>query len=149
MNISDGGGANQDFDLNLAPIIDCFTVLITFMLASASFLAIGIFDSGIAAAGATANDAKPPSIRLDVELGAKNVILVKVEGKAKLSKQLPAKNGDWDYAALVAEIVDLKKKWPDTKGLVLSAADDIEYLEIIRTMDALKPHMPAILLGGL
>ena len=30
---SESGG--QDFDLNLAPIIDCFTVLITFMLVHA------------------------------------------------------------------------------------------------------------------
>ena len=44
----------KDFDLNLAPIIDCMTVLITFMLASASFLSIGILDAGVAAAGATA-----------------------------------------------------------------------------------------------
>ena len=38
---------SQDFDVNITPIIDSFTVLITFMLASASFLSVGIFDAGI------------------------------------------------------------------------------------------------------
>ena len=38
-------GGSLDFELNLAPIIDCLVVLITFMLASASFLSISIFDA--------------------------------------------------------------------------------------------------------
>src|SRR5688572_24880445 len=113
MQVSEGGSNSQDFDLNLAPIIDCFTVLITFMLASASFLAIGIFDSGVAAGGAAANSATPPSIRVDVELAAKKGIVLKVEGKTKFTKNLPAKNGEWDFAALIAEIGELKRKWPD------------------------------------
>jgi biopolymer transport protein ExbD len=48
--MSVGGGNSQDADINLAPIIDCFTVLIAFMLVSASFLSIGVLDAGIAAA---------------------------------------------------------------------------------------------------
>jgi biopolymer transport protein ExbD len=41
-------GASQDFDLNLAPIIDCITVLIAFILISTSFISIGLLDAGIA-----------------------------------------------------------------------------------------------------
>jgi biopolymer transport protein ExbD len=37
----ESGKKSREFDLNLAPIIDCLTVLITFLLASAAFLAIG------------------------------------------------------------------------------------------------------------
>ena len=44
------GSGGQDFELNLASLIDCFTVLITFLLASASFLSVGILDAGVAAA---------------------------------------------------------------------------------------------------
>jgi biopolymer transport protein ExbD len=35
-----GGGNGQEVELNITPIIDCFTVLITFLLASASFLSL-------------------------------------------------------------------------------------------------------------
>lgn len=61
-------GGSQDFDINLAPIIDCFTVLITFMLVSASFLAIGIFDAGVEAAGTSAANTKPPAVHLELSL---------------------------------------------------------------------------------
>lgn len=149
MNVGGEGGNSQDFDLNLAPIIDCFTVLITFMLASASFLAIGILDSGVAANNAASNDQKPASIRIDVELTAQKGIVLRVEGKTKLEKKIAPKGDDYDQAAIVAEIVNLTKAYPDTKGLILSGADDVEYLEIIRMMEALRKYTPSILLGGL
>ena len=36
-----------DFELNLASIIDCFTVLITYLLVSASFISLGILDVSV------------------------------------------------------------------------------------------------------
>ena len=44
MSANLGNSSGQDVDLNITPIIDCFTVLITFLLASASFLSIGFFE---------------------------------------------------------------------------------------------------------
>ncbi len=47
------GNSNQnsgDFELNLASMIDCFTVLIAFLLASSSFLSIGALDVATLAA---------------------------------------------------------------------------------------------------
>ena len=146
---SEGGGQSQDFDLNLAPIIDCFTVLITFMLASASFLAVGIFDSGPAADAAASNDQKPASIRVDAELTPKKDIVLRVEGRAKFTKSLAAKDGDWNFPALVAEVSELRKNWPDTKGMILNADNEVQYGEVVRAMEALKTHIPAVLLRGL
>jgi hypothetical protein len=77
------------------------------------------------------------------------VILLKVDGKLKLSKKIAGKDGDWDLKGVINEILDLKKRFPDTKGLVLSGTDNIEYGEIVRAMEALKPHLQAVLLGGL
>ena len=146
---SEVGGRSQDFDLNLAPIIDCFTVLITFMLASASFLAIGVFDSGAAADGSAANSSTPPSIRVDAELTPKKEIVLRVEGRAKFTKSLPAKDNDWNFAALVAEVSELKRSWPDTQGMILNADNEVQYGEVVRAMESLKGHIPAVLLRGL
>jgi len=44
MSANFGSSNSQDVDINITPIIDCFTVLITFLLASASFLSIGCFE---------------------------------------------------------------------------------------------------------
>jgi biopolymer transport protein TolR len=153
MNVGDSGGGHngrsQDFDINLAPIIDCFTVLITFMLVSASFLAVGILDTNLAVSGPAPADAKPPSIRMDVELGLGKEIQFRISGKAKIEKRIPAKAGEWDLAALGAEIQSIKKQWPDTNSLILTAHDDMEYVHIVKVMEAMRAHVPSILLGGL
>ena len=154
MNVSDGGSGGkpgQDFDLNLAPIIDCFTVLITFLLASASYLAVGILDTNLAVEGAAgaATDKKPPAIRLDIVLNPRKEISLKVTGKGKLDKTIPPEGEDWNKDALMAEIRQIQAKWPDTKSAVLSAEDDVEYSNIVKIMDTVRTKLPSILLGGL
>ncbi len=47
------GEHEQDFELNLASIIDCFVVLIAFILVSTSFFSIGIIDAEVAGASTT------------------------------------------------------------------------------------------------
>lgn len=149
MNVGDSSGErSQEFDLNLAPIIDCFTVLITFMLASASFLAIGIFDTSVAAPGQAAKDAKPPSINIEIELTALKEIHFNVNGQTKATKQIPAQGGEYNKEVLVAEVEAYKRKYPDVTSVTLSAADDVQYLQLIAVMDSLKSHIPTTLLGG-
>ena len=41
----------NEVELNLTPVLDCFTVLITFLLASAGFLSIGFFEAALPGAG--------------------------------------------------------------------------------------------------
>jgi biopolymer transport protein ExbD len=155
MMTSDGagphGGGSQDFDINLAPIIDCFTVLITFLLASASFLAIGIFDSAVAVPGAGDNGAKPPPVRVDVQLTPTFEIQFKVAGSEKsanFSKRIAPVKNDWNTEGLLQEVEAVQKRWPDVKTLVLGAADDVEYVHIVRLMEVMRPKVPNIMLGG-
>src|SRR3954470_1256357 len=54
MSASVEGGSGQDVELNLAPIIDCFTVLITYLLITASFINLAAMDVGVSATGAAA-----------------------------------------------------------------------------------------------
>jgi len=127
-------------------------VLITFMLASASFLAIGVFDASVAANAASGNDkTKPPAIRIEIELGVNKDVALKVEGKLNIQKKLHPRDGKYDGPALVAELKSLSSRFPDTNGFVLGAADDVEYVELIGMMEVLRTQLPklAILLGGL
>jgi biopolymer transport protein ExbD len=144
-----GPGASQDFDLNLAPIIDCFTVLITFMLVSASFLSIGIIDAGAGAAGQTAASATAPKVTVQVEMSEGHALQVKVTGKATQNRTLAStKEGAWDYLSLTQELAAIKQKWPEVESVVLSAKDNIEYNDVITAMEATKKSIPAVLLGG-
>jgi biopolymer transport protein ExbD len=152
MNVSSEGsnskGGSQDFEINLAPIIDCFTVLITFMLVSASFLAIGILDAGVEAAGATAENVKPPAVRLELLLLKGSLIELKVSGKSHFDRKISARNNELDMSALESELQTIQKKWPEIQSLTLTAQNDIEYIQIIKIMETSRKVIPSVLLGG-
>ena len=140
----------QDFELNLASIIDCFTVLITFMLASASFLSIGIMDAGIAA-GAPSTTGIPPAVQVSIELKPDHAMQIVVTGhSAKVgSKQtLLAKSDTWDYEGMAHLLQGYKSQWPDLNGATLIAENTVQYQDVVRAMDQTRKVLPAVLLGG-
>ena len=143
-----GGSGSQDFELNLASIIDCFTVLIAFMLASASFLSIGILDAGVAAAGAQAAPGTPPPINIAVEIGAGSKLTVKITGKVSSNQVIPAVAGKLDYAGLTRSLASTHAKYTDVNALTLTAGNDVEYRDVIKTMEEIRKTVPVVLLGG-
>jgi biopolymer transport protein ExbD len=148
MNISSGGSNSQDFELNLASIIDCLTVLITFLLASTAFLSIGILDAGVSAAGNTATDAKPPEVNLTLELSKEHAIAVKVSGKSSSSQQVAAKEGHWNMEDLTQKLQAIHQQWPSLTAVTLNADNTIEYKDVVQVMETTRKTIPVVLLGG-
>ena len=143
-----GAGHSQDFELNLASIIDCFTVLITFMLATASFLSIGIIDAGVAAAGAQAQSSEPPPVTLTVELKKNRSISVSLTGKENHKEQVEAARDGYDLDGLNSRLQVIKQRWPALQAATLQAESDVEYKDVILSMEMTRKSVPAVLLGG-
>ena len=142
------GKQSQDFELNIASIIDSLTVLIAFMLVSASFLSIGILDAGVAAAGSVATNAAPPSINVTVELGQDQKITIKTSGKLNESRAIAGASGQYDLGELTARLGSLKSKWTDLTAVTLTSDESIEYKDVVKVMEALRKSVPVVLLGG-
>ncbi len=140
-NFKKGRFHSQDFDLNLASIIDCLTVLITFTLASASFLSIGILDAGVSSAGEEAKSEIPPEINLSIELKQDQRIELKIQGKVNKTDTL-------SFEKLTPYLKELKARWPSLQSATLLAQNRVEYKEVIKTMEELKKSLPLVLLGG-
>jgi biopolymer transport protein ExbD len=146
--VGSGGGNSQDFELNLASIIDCFTVLIAFMLASASFLSIGILDAGVAAAGAQVAPGTPPAINIAVEVGTGNKLTVKLTGKVTSNQVIQPVDGKLDYVSLTRSLASTHAKFSDVNALTLTAGNEVEYRDVIKTMEEIRKTVPVVLLGG-
>lgn len=141
--------SSQDFELNITSIIDCFTVLIAFMLVSTSFVAIGIIDAGAAASGAVVDKAKTCPVNVVIELKAAHVLGVKVAGAKNAQLTLAAgPDKNWSYDALARELLALKTKWPTLEGATLVADNTVDYRDVVKAMDVSRQTLPAILLGG-
>ncbi len=152
---SGGDNGGQDFDLNLAPIIDCFTVLITYMLVSASFLSLGVLEVGVAASGT--GDAKAvvpaealPTLLIEIKKG--NVLGLKLSGGAKslnLSQSAgPISGKGWDMKAMTAWVLSAKRDFPALTEATLQVEPGVQYHDLIRIIETLKKNVPKVYLGA-
>ncbi len=130
-----------DFELNLAPIIDCFTVLITFMLASASFVSISLFDAGFTPAEAI-GDPNPPPITVSLDLKKNGSLQVVTHGKLNSTNTFA--NPDEAAEALR----QLKEKYPGVESMTITADPEVEYEAIVKAMEKSRKYMPGMVLGG-
>jgi biopolymer transport protein ExbD len=148
---SNSEGMHQDAPINIASIIDCFTVLITYVLAAASFISLGAIDAGIA--GAPAADAPPaivapavtPVLPTSLHLNiAENAL---IEMKSDIAGQKA--NETVADTAIIQHVTDFKTQHPDLKSITLSAADSVPYERMVKLIGSLKEnHLPIIFSGN-
>ena len=140
----------QDFELNIASIIDCFTVLITYLLVSASFITIGVLDVNVAPSSPSVtlpSEASKAPLTIFVNLRATKGIQLRVDGASEPLIAFPPKDGDWDFTSLSDQILGLKQKYPELASATLNAADDIEYREVVKAVETIRKNVPAVTMG--
>lgn len=131
------GEHEQDFELNIASIIDCFVVLIAFVLVSTSFFSIGIVDAEVAAASADAA-ASPEGNPVTIELKSDRSILLKTRGKVTRTTA----------ANLAASLAKLVGRDPELKSAVVTADDSVSYRDVMASMEVAKGKITQVNLGG-
>lgn len=140
----------MDFELNLASIIDCFTVLITYLLVSASFISLGVLDVTVAVpaqAQETTPNNDPPRLIVTIELATGDSLMLRTAGAEVKDYPIPAKNGTWDFVQMTTYLSELKTRFPKLDSAMVSADDKIQYKEIVKTVQATRATIPNVALG--
>jgi biopolymer transport protein ExbD len=128
-------------ELNLVPMIDIFTVLVTFLLMTAVFSRITILQLDLPSSNSV-SAGTPPAFRLEV--------IVRHEGfeltnGTKLIATLPKVDGAYDFKALTSMAVALKQEYPDAKDASVLLEKDVQYDYLIQAMDAVRTaEVPAV-----
>ncbi len=144
---SGGKQIGQDVELNIASIVDCFTVLITYLLAAASFLTVGALDVTVAATDSGAPDQaqlspqtiiSTPSELLVMELTTDHQIHFKGYGSENSNFAVPSTAGKFDYEAATRFVENYKAKHPTLMNVVLSAQNEVSYGDLVEATDAAK-----------
>lgn len=148
-----GGGPlrrqEQDFDLNLAPIIDCFTVLIAFVMISTAFASVGILEAGMVTGGAQPIERTGPEVKVRLDLQKSGAAELHLIGKESHDLAIPAKGaGLLDHEAIAKQLIQLKTRWPGINQLTLAAANDVPYRDVVAAMETARKTIPGIALGG-
>lgn len=143
MSANFGSSNSQDVDLNITPIIDCFTVLITFLLASASFLSIGFFEASTAGVAGESTPTEP-EIEAVLKVNPNRTAELKVKGKANYTVSF-----NFTDPAGLNKLDDELKRIQDSKykvnQVLLSAEDSVDYKSISEVMDHIaKSQLPVV-----
>lgn len=150
-----GGGENsQDVELNLAPIIDCFTVLITYLLVTASFLSLAALDVGVSATGTAAPPAEstaPPPMVMSLEVLSGGDIKINVRGGVS-GREYPflvrARLGLHDDEQLLVKLAEIKKRWPAITEASVSAEPTVIYKDMVSVIKKIQEAMPKVFISG-
>lgn len=148
LSASGGGDQEQEFELNIAAIIDCFTVLITYLLASASFISIGIIDVTAATSSASSALADNAAVELTVDLDSKKSIRIRLNGATQDVMEIAATEaGELDIDALNERLKSVKNRFPNLEVGLLTAHSEVEYQDVVRAVDTARNSIPGISLG--
>jgi biopolymer transport protein ExbD len=121
-------------ELLLVPMIDIFTVLVTFLLMTAVFSRITILQLDLPSSNDTVAGT-PPAFRLEV--------IVRHEGfeltnGTKLIATIPKVDGEYEFKSLTEMALSLKREYPDANDASVLLERDVEYDYLIQAMDAIR-----------
>lgn len=142
------GDNNLEFELNIVPIIDCFTILITFLLSSGAFIAIGNLSVSVSGGEGSVSEAKPAPVQISVYLDDLRNIRLDVTGAITKKIEFKAIEGKRDLVGLKNQLTATQADWPDQKSVTLESSSELPYEELILVMEAIKHSHEDVLLGG-
>jgi len=120
-------------ELLLVPMIDIFTVLVTFLLMTAVFSRITIVELDLPSSnGAQATE---PAFRLEVILREQGFEVT--NGQDRIAA-VPKVRGQYDFETLSNLALSLKQEHPDVDEASVLLEPDIEYDSLIQVMDAIR-----------
>ncbi len=126
-------------ELLLVPMIDIFTVLVTFLLMTAVFSRITIMQIDLPSS--TAAQPAEPKFRLEVIVRRDGYELG--DGRQKIG-EIPKLNGAYDTAALTARVLEVKREHPASEDASLLSEPKVPYDDLVQAMDAIRgTRLPA------
>ena len=121
-------------ELLLVPMIDIFTVLVTFLLMTAVFSRITILQLDLPSSNAI-NAGTPPAFRLEVIVRHEGIELT---NGTELIATIPKVDCEYDFKSLTDLAVSLKRQYPDANDASVLVERDVQYDYLIQSMDAVR-----------
>ncbi len=122
-------------ELLLVPMIDIFTVLVTFLLMTAVFSRTVILELKLPPSNAQFTP-PPPGLQLEV-IVRKDSLVVSDRNSGPLAP-FPNKSGAYDFDGLSHYLQQVKSKFPDKTEATVLLEPDIPYDTVVQVMDRMR-----------
>ena len=137
-------GRREEVEVNLIPVMNLFVTLIPFLLLAAAFYHVGVIATSLPSqtdeASDIAADRKSVTVNLLVEpdsiqMSASNAVLDEATLN-ELAMTIPKTPKGYDLETLGKALQEIKLRYENSDTVIVLPADDIEYQEIVRILDA-------------
>ncbi len=152
-HISTGGkGRDVNTELNLVPVIDLMSVLITFLLITAVWTQVSMIQLGASFASPRdpeQKEIKPPPLEdVVLKLEVRKAGYVLFIGKDV--RPIPKTNNSYDNVSLEADLKKVKQLYPTKPGIKMAIEDEVMYEVVVGAMDTglRAGFAPELLTGG-
>src|SRR5579863_7970393 len=122
-------------ELLLVPMIDIFTVLVTFLLMTAVFSRTVILQLNLPAQNTTFKE-PPPGLQLEVMV-RKDLLQVADRNSGPLAT-IPNTQAGYDYGALTDYLKRVKAKFPEKTDATILLEPDTPYDTLVQVMDRVR-----------
>lgn len=146
---SSGGKKSVDFQINLVPMIDLLSVLISFLLMTSVWTQIAKIDVK-QSPNLPSDEPTPPPEEEKLNL----TVLIKASGytvtkKGAVVKEIEKKGEDYDSTTLSEILKQLRAEHPENEDVQVTSEDKVPYKELITVMDlCLKHKLTGISVAG-
>lgn len=146
----------EEYELNLAALIDIFSTMLFFLMTTVSFLSLKTLNASVPALSkgdVSTDDAVNASVRITDEgyiFQASGQPADSSQKALEVSVTIPKKKGllddeaTWDAKTLTEECWKVKKVAPEVKNIMIFPEPDVPFNTVVVTMDATR-EMPSII----
>ena len=135
-----------DTELNFVPIIDCFVMLICFLLFTAAFTQLVFLEAKITsntAAAAQKSRSEMDQFRLVITFEDGGMRLATTGSAAKtFNMVIPKTGGDYDFKSLHSHLISLKSDHPERYSADIEFKqknqNNMNYDQLVKTMDQVR-----------
>lgn len=144
-----GGKKSLDFQINLVPMIDLLSVLISFLLMTSVWTQIAKIDVK-QSPNLPSDEPTPPPDEEKLNL----TVLIKASGytvtkKGAVVKEIEKKGDEYDSATLSEILKQVRAEHPENEDVQVTSEDKVPYRELITVMDlCLKHKLTGISVAG-
>jgi biopolymer transport protein ExbD len=141
-----GETENLDTELNIVPIIDCFVMLICFLLFTAAFTQLVFLEAKLTsntAAAATKSRSELDQFRLVITFEDNGLKLTTTGSQArKIDVSIPNQGGAYDFKTLHNDLISLKTENPQRYSADIEFKNkhrqDVDYEKIMKAIDSVR-----------
>lgn len=151
-----GGTAFEEPDINLVPVMDLLTALITFLLTTTSFYSISVINASVPTVSDEI-DLDQPSMKvtLTLQMDERGFGLSAMSDDGRITRQelaainmtIPKKQDAFDYEKLSQTLYNIKRKYPKSETMIFIPNRELSYEEMIKAMDASREIVTAYFKG--